>query len=218
MSSLPIDITNCLKNLPKTLYRGDQAKRVSHSGQSAMVDQYISQGLFTNLIFNGNPLAVSRSGIQSSVVQHINGWSTSHYLSFSTDIRIARIFAAGLTSKNLNPTYNPKWDAVIFSLDLTKLQWQLKSIGIYVGTYTFNSGPAYFNGVTQVALIDCVTLLTTLISNGQNQYLSELSLARNDNEWLIIPLDPLPPGPNSHIGYSAQLQSCLISGSHFDLI
>jgi|GEM_PF-5487061 len=218
MFNSPIDLTDSLKNLPKTLYRGDQAARICRTtGQSVMVNQYQQQGLFTNLICSGNPLAVSRAGISSTTIQHINGWSLSHYLSFSTDIRVAEIFAAGLTSKTLSPTYNSTWDAVIFSFETSQMQWQLKSVGVYIGTQQFNSIP-YFGGVTTVALIDCVTLLKSLVTSGQNQFATELTLAQNDNEWLVIPLDPVPPGTNSHIGFSAQLQSCLISGDHFDLI
>lgn len=218
MSDLPIDITNCLKNLPTILYRGDQSARVHPvTGQSVLVHQYNTHGLLTNLSFGGNPLAVANTGIQATISQHIAGWAHSHYLSFSSDSAIARTFAIGPTKKTLMPTYNQSWDAVVFNFDILQMTWSIKSLGVYIGTKAAN-GPPYFNGVTTVALIDCVLILSSLVAAGQTQFQLELTLAQQNKEWLLIPLDPMPPGTFSHIGYSAILQRCLISGNHFDLI
>lgn len=218
MSDLPIDITNCLKNLPTILYRGDQSTRVHPvTKQSALVHQYNAHGLLANLAFGGNPLAIASAGIQTTISQHIAGWAHSHYLSFSSDLAIAQTFAIGHTGKALAPTYNQSWDAVVFSFDISQMTWSIKSLGVYIGTRAVN-GPPYFNGVTTVALIDCVLILSALVAAGQTQFQLELTLAQQDKEWLIMPLDPMPPGTFSHIGYSAILQRCLISGNHFDLI
>ena len=217
--NLPIDMTNAQKNMPNVLYRGDQAKRICKlSNRSLMVDQYQQLGLFTNLICSGNPLAVNRSGIRATVSQHIKGWSQSHYLSFSTDRKIAEIFAQGFSGKSITPTYGNKWDSVIFEFNTSKVSWKIRGIGVFCGTKKVQE-PTYLNGLTTVLLIDCVTLLRSIVASGGIQFQPELDLAQQYKEWLLIPADTMPPGHQySHIGYSAVLHQDLVIGNHFDFI
>lgn len=206
---------------PSVLYRGDQATRYNRkNGTSLMVDKYKAYGLHTNLMCGGNPLEVSRDGIAPTVTKHINGWDKSHYLSFSEDQATAEAFAGGMTRRQLVHPQGASWEAAIFSFDVSQMTWTRMIDHVYFGEKFVPTAPQYFpGGITRLALIDCVSLLRTQIQIGKSNAMHELSLAHHDKEWLIIPLDPLPPGaPFNHMGCSSALLPDLVSGTHYDFL
>jgi hypothetical protein len=189
-----------VSKIPEVLYRGDRAARRCPNGSLVYVSGYKSMGLHTNLICGGQSNAVARLGLRAAVAQHIRGWATSHFLSFSKNLGTAEFFAKKCDpSKQLYPHQDEGWEAVIFELHKTDWTWTSHALGIYIGSQPTNQQK---NGY--IALLDNVTLLSILAQQNAGQFAAELSLATSEKEWLVIPLDPINLGIGA-TGLTAQL-------------
>lgn len=192
------------------LWRGDSDSR--NVRQLKMTVERAA-GLLSNMTNSGNPLALVQQGFLSSIQQHVSpGWSHTHFLSFSKSKTIATQFAMGNSGKNLRLSSHQQWDAVVVEIDLSKLNF-VKNIGVGMDHYSFtelslNQSLIPLTFIWQLArqqmfasrqpqilnllAIDVYQHLLHMQKMGAQVSQQALTFALNDEEVLILPLDPLP--------------------------
>lgn len=216
------------------LWRGDSDSRDIRKLRTTIE---VCEGLFTNLINSGNPFALTQQSFLASLHQHIvPGWNQSHFLSFSKSRQVAEGFAIGRSSKSLVQSNQHQWDTVIAELDfslLTHVQTLAPGIDHYQFQEVTNNqtlvtlAPMHLiakelaiksrrqSGISStrnIAVIDVVLHLQHLASAGAPVSPQALAFAQNDQEVLILPLDPLYEGGS---GATALLDMGCISALEF---
>lgn len=218
------------------LYRGDcDSQNIRKLRHSLMA----SDGLFTNLINSGNPFALNNTPLVKSIQQHVvPGWNTSHFLSFSKDKKIAEFFSGAVAgSLSENPSNFSNWTTVVVEVNLATMTHKA-NLAPGIDHYEFNEvalnhGLFPLNPMRQVALdaaiknrrsinwptirniltIDVYRHLSHLQSNGVNVHPLALTYSYNDQEVLILPIDPMYPGQGG--GNTALIDMGAISKINF---
>lgn len=170
-------------------------------------------GLLSNMTNNGNPMALAQQGFLASIQRHVSpGWVKTHFLSFSKSKATAELFAAGISGKCLRSSSFAKWDAITVEIDLSKLN-HINNIAPGMEHFSFaelglNQNLIPLNFIWQLArqqmfanrppillnilVIDVHQHLLHLQSSGAQINPQALAFALNDEEILVLPLDPLP--------------------------
>lgn len=194
------------------LWRGD-----NDSGNVRQLKMTVERaaGLLSNMTSGGNPLALAQQGFLASIQNHISpGWSHTHFLSFSKSKTVAEGFAIGHSRKSLQLSNEQKWDTAIVEVDLNlnslsfvsnysvgmdhysfmelglqqsliplSLEWVLGRQLMFQGR-----SPATRN----ILVVDVHQHLSHLQSQGMQVNPQVLANAQQNQEVLILPLDPLP--------------------------
>ncbi len=192
------------------LWRGDSDSR--NVRQLKMTVERAA-GLLSNMTNSGNPLALAQQGFLSSIQQHVSpGWSHTHFLSFSKSKTVAEGFAIGHSGKSLHLSNEQRWDAAIVEIDLNGLSF-ISNYSVGMDHYSFMElGPQQsliqlslewilgrrlmFQGrspaTRNILVVDVHQHLSHLQSQGTQVNPQALANAHRDQEFLILPLDPLP--------------------------
>lgn len=190
--------------LPMALYRGDQDAH----GVRNLRGCWNRGWLQTNLGSGGRGSDLFRSPLVKLVEQHVNGeWPQTHFLSFSSDRRIAESFARGTTGKSLHALSEDvqEWDTAILTLNCQRLTVRrTNGPGFFVCSYNHLAQPMtsmsmeaisrliqdsyHQNSQVPVLLIDVLTALNALET--KDDAIREARYkAERDHEWLILPLE-----------------------------
>lgn len=215
------------------LWRGD-----SDSNNARMLRMSLPriEGLLSNMASGGNPLALSQQSFLASIHQHVvPGWVHTHFLSFSKSMSVARRFAAGNSGKLLQTSTQNRWDTIVVEMDLSKMT-HVKNVGVGMDHFQFqelglnqnliqappmvqiartvmfqNKSPCIRN----ILLIDVHQHLSHLHAHGATVAPLALTYSQNDQEVLILPVDPLP----GIIGNTAILDfGCISQIEYFELV
>ncbi len=185
--------------IPNILYRGAKIK----SGVNS-VSTIRSAGIFTNLAKGGDPVYIKKIGIIEAILQHIAPQKIkkellkgkSHFLSFSSDCKIAKCYASDKSSDNIliNCGDENSIQRYIVTLNIDGQFLIFNRInGVYTLEYDCDLSLCEFCIKTEkkikhkLLLFDVVTLLSSHPewSNDTNALLS----AERDKEWLVMPFD-----------------------------
>ena len=100
------------------LYRGDSDPNQQRQLVTSLTRR---EGLFTNLINSGNPLALSQQPFIGSLQKHITtSWGQTHFLSFSSDLKVAEMFARGPQNRTLSVGSFTNFNTVIAEIDTSQ--------------------------------------------------------------------------------------------------
>lgn len=181
---------------PVKLYRGDK--------RNSKRTERINEGLlFTNLLDKGIGQDIIKNSLTSLIQSHIHpGWTKTHFLSFSENIDTAMSYGMGqLSGIPCETSEEGKGDFVIIQFDSLNLHsYSLISKGVFKCLFVpqrFVYKPYY-----QILLINTYDHLIDQIKGIDNIYLAK---AKQDYEWLILPLQPITLQPNNQTEFSAQL-------------
>ncbi|MCG8389266.1 MAG: hypothetical protein MJA30_27175 [Cytophagales bacterium] len=171
----------------KYLYRGDSDKNSVRNLRTTAPHGY----LMTNLNNGGNGRIINEQPLIDLIDQHVvEGWNTTHFLSFSEDESTA--FCFGMNSLDCSPeereryidiSWNENWDFVMTRISPASLSLKEISNSVYIGTYkTLN--PLYARLIPKSRLIlgDVVNFLRN--SEG---FETAKSFSADEKEWLILP-------------------------------
>lgn len=198
------------------LWRGDSD---SQNIRQLRASVPTGDGLFTNMINSGNPFALSQQGFLASIHQHVvPGWNQSHFLSFSMSKQVALGFAVGHSGKVLRLSHQGRWDTLVAEVDLGKLT-HMRNLGVGIDHYQFqecgvlpsvvklafmhllgrffairNRRSAGNPTTRNIAAIDVFAHLSHLAAKGVPIHPNALTFSKNDQEVLLLPLDPLYGG------------------------
>ena len=189
---------------PKLLYRGDS----DQEGQRKLKSTFNRGLLLTNLISGGNETEIFRKSIGLLVNEHIaNVWGKTHFLSFTTDVKIALHY--GSYGKAFEEVYaeNEGWDFAVFPFDTTPPnKYDIKEIetGIYVAQ--FYPTCKEFLPTFKLILIDALSHLKSISNKNNIDLTKAITKAKHDSEWLILPASPF--GHNGE--FTAKLDTACI--------
>ncbi|MCB9061369.1 MAG: hypothetical protein H6622_07610 [Halobacteriovoraceae bacterium] len=196
------------------LYRGDSDPRLQRQLVTSLTRK---EGLFTNLINSGNPLALGQQPFINSLQQHITtSWGQTHFLSFSSDINVAEMFAKGPQNRTLSSGSFTNFNTIIAEIDTNQFNMINNfNNGIIRYQYSLETDTSRIyppqgliqkialdhvyqprlnkqvNTVEDIIIIDVVAHLNFLISQGVQVNSTALQYAMNDKEFLVLPITPL---------------------------
>lgn len=195
--------------IPSKLYRGDADPNGVRRLQTCFPGSAYGV-LRTNLSNGGDGLAFVRASLTDLIVRHVSpGWSATHFLSFSEHRARALAFAAGAPSRQLIPSNESAWDALLVGLDTTRfIESQQIGVGLYRCAFHRRvNGPLPARSIpeliarhyekatpkpVQVLLVDAVVYFSACLASGVRGLESALVNSRRDAEWLMLPLDAAP--------------------------
>lgn len=198
------------------LYRGDR-----FANEHTMPGRYRFDGLHAKSFGRGDPAYIRREGLIKAVRQHINHpkpgdqayYDVSDFISFSRDKDRALFWLRDKGKWLLRPCTVPYTETrYLFTMRIPQHELVLKDEGIY--TYSFYCDTLMrepnadtlidraFSGTidcpcvrsdTQhsIVLIDAVQFIKAHYDAATSA--DALALASQDQEWLVVPYDPLPP-------------------------
>ncbi|MEC4678298.1 MAG: hypothetical protein VST69_06040 [Nitrospirota bacterium] len=195
--------------LPEFIYRGDSDPETKRK----LKTQYPGSaycGLLTNLSNRGSGREIFSEPLVSTVNRHVDeGWSKTHYLSFSESEVRAKVFAEGKSGKKLKLVDKGHWDAALIRLDTQKFS-KIKEleVGVFCCSYPGNSVEGGDNLTLEerimrqqsnvhcagqpssILLINVISFLSAQFKATGENFSKALKNARKDSEWLVLPLGP----------------------------
>lgn len=170
------------------------------------------EGLWTKLVNAGNPYALTQLGIRDAVGKHIatpDKFDKSHFLSFTTDEATALRYAlepapeGALEDIDKASYADEAWTHTryaVFRLEVSSRK-QVAD-GVYVLKYNSGANTAVLIRATEFLLSLPVSRRSEETFRVANDH------ATNDQEWLVLPADPLE---------DRTLSACLRKGSDLDV-
>jgi hypothetical protein len=205
-----------------TLYRADR------KGNQTMPERYYSDGLLTKQLGSGDdPEPHKKYGWLKTVLSHINYgdelskfiYDTTAFLSFTTEMDNAMYFLTHSYKDKFAATDRNEADGYIFTAQFDCSEMKEIGPGIYLYTYSCNYEKLRTDAKFQT-LLPCGCNICGNSSNARHglilidapRYLHalkdtfpiEYGYSKGDNEWLLLPIDPmLPPYP---VGWQSRIQ------------
>lgn len=204
-----------------TIYRADT------KGNSTLPERYSTDGLLSKQKDGGDPLFIKNYGWLKSIKSHIHYdnliekhlYDTTAFLSFTSSLEIAMnkylptknnyrieqttfeladafLFAFTFDIKQLSQI-----DEGIFSLEYKcnyeKFKNPYSIVDLFIKCNICSNNPSYNH---KLLLINAATFLNKLVKV-EPAVRNAFELSTEDNEWLIIPLDPMKDG----IGFQSRI-------------
>lgn len=197
--------------IPKYLYRGDKI------GNPTLPEHHYFDGLHSKLIQSGNPAYITQNGIYKAINSHISPqnddelsfYRSSHFLSFTESIEVAKYYASD--KKPIELIETPKYTErrYIFIFNINKTIVEQKSKFIFKISFKCNRNliesrtidtPEPFDLIKNkcelcqienmfhtILLLDVVSILKKNPEYKTDK--QSLFNAERDKEWLILPYD-----------------------------
>jgi hypothetical protein len=174
-----------IKNIPEYLYRGDKDPRGVRKLRST-----IPSYLETNLCDGGYENEIFKNPLKDLINRHIKiGWAKTHFLSFTECEDIAFNFGTYCeiekdVKKDDYEEYEQSdkdWDFVIVTIDTKKVKFTEIEKGIYKGNFS-PIRQEFLGRDFEIYLINPTEALEDSIG-----FDIAKSLAKKDEEWLILP-------------------------------
>ena len=182
---------------PDPIEREERKKRI------ALIKKLAPHCLFpSNLANHGNPYQIVKTGLLSNSLQHTsanynepNFKNTTHFLSFSSDIKMAEKFGTVFGQLGANAIDSgfsvggsdtnkilDKTDYLLIEIDITNRQPVSGNKGIYLLNYSVNK---------KILLINSLEFLQEHLHEvvDMNQYNTAVGFAKTESEWLVLSAD-----------------------------
>ena len=227
------------------IWRGDHepsSRKLIYSIQSAesLLTNMINGGNPLALSQEGFVPSIER---HSAGEEHPLGkWLTTHFLSFSKSKDVAKGFAVNKTGKSLNPSTVDDWKAFVVEIDLSKIK-HVGNRDVGIDHYQYDEftpdhkiyqhfkrpqhsemvfrcqigerRKIYIPKERNILTVDVYSHLKHLKDNHMKIDSSALSYSYNEQEVLVLPIDPL----KYHVGNTACLDmGCLSEIDFFRLV
>lgn len=196
---------------PKYLYRGDKY------GNPTLPEMHYKDGLHSKLIQSGNPAYINKNGIYKSINSHIapqkedevSFYKTSHFLSFSESIEIAKFYAADKKPHEMIETSKYRERRYLFTFNLEETKIEQNSEFVFTINFKCNRQliePLSFDTLELLGLrkskckycelndlfhtllvLDVVSILKAHPDFKTDN--NVLNNAKRDKEWLVLPYD-----------------------------
>jgi len=220
--------------LPERLYRGDSDPK----NERQVCALWSRSCLITNLACGGSGKAIFNAPLVVSVRKHVaDGWDKTHFLSFTDNYETAKKFAAGNPAKPVEQvdSNSDDWRTIVYWSDTTVFQNVIEwEAGIYTASFPGNlpkhvgAKPGLFANFARaheivgqvgkpikVLLIDVLKYVTAKIAEGVPDLEVAESYAKQDTEWLILPMEPFRGNDGLLTDeFSARLDNGFLSGCH----
>lgn len=191
--------------IPEYLRRGDVSKRylvdsnlqksieITNNDILLQEECLFSDFIHTNMINGGNPNDIYKP-LEQLLVKHIDkGWPKTHFLSTTDKLKIARKYALHFDDADkaneyfdnylykCSPSKGDDWKYLIAKICLKNVDFkETENSGVYLGCY-------YNNEIHSMLLINVIKAISEHNSEAYKK-------AKEDKEWLILPLDQIEVG------------------------
>jgi len=206
-----------------TLYRADKR------GNKTTPEHYNTDGIISKQINGGDPEAHKKYGWLKTITSHIHAstseekfiYETTQYLSFTTDRAKAAQYLKTWKQLNFVPTDRVNAEGFLFTANIPEDQLETIGKGVFLYRFKCNydkliSDPKFQNlrlanfvkckvcnaieGYTHgLLIIDAKVYLSDMSEDFPEAY----SNAKIDNEWLLMPVDPMID--QYPIGYASRI-------------
>ena len=203
--------------------------RADRKGNNTMPERFATDGLLTKQLNGGDPLFYQNYGWIKAIKSHIDVtneyeslflYETTSFLSFSENEQLVKnIYLKGKENILYHNSSHNESDGYVFSASFNPVELHKLYDGIYYYEYKCNyerfrdlifsplnslvgcnicvQNPNYLHRL----LIINATVFLSKLTKSSNEFLIALENSKRDNEWLLMPLDPMHAG----IGYQSRI-------------
>jgi hypothetical protein len=181
------------------LFRGESLSPLRNNERLSWITRFHrpGEGLWTKLVNSGDPYALTRLGLIDAVRTHValpERFEKTHFLSFTSDESVALRYArepAPEDPEEIDKSGRPDEGWAYTRYAVFRLRIDARA-PFAAGLYRLN----YSAGANLAVLINASEYLAALPA-GQRKgeaFAKTMSFAKGDNEWLVLPADPLGDG------------------------
>ena len=223
--------SDAMNNLPEMLYRGDSAS----GGHRKLKDTWDREYLLTDLTGGGEGRKFFKAPLLTSVSNHVEiRPEDTSFLSFSTNYNRAKHFATHGFPKQyeLTAENSREWDRIVYWCRTSVFQdVKEREPGLYTATFPWRvKKPAGLDPTpdelarqfvdehqagksVRVLLVDCVQYFEHKKDAGEKGVYTALTYSENDQEWLLLPVDPFIGNREEHTGeFTGKIHNGFIDG------